>query len=50
VFAAGQNLAVNSRPAACGSIVPTGPAVFTSPGGGDLVYNVIPNPLTVTGT
>jgi hypothetical protein len=50
VLAAGQDLAVNSVPAACLGQVPTGPAVFTSPGGGNLVYNVLPNPLTVTGT
>jgi hypothetical protein len=50
VLAAGQNLQVNSVPAACGSTVPTGPATFTAPGGGNLIYNVLPNPLTVTGT
>jgi hypothetical protein len=50
VLAAGQNLAVNSVPAACGGTVPMGPATLTAPGGANLVYNVIPNPLTVTGT
>jgi hypothetical protein len=50
VLAAGQSLAVNSVPAQCNGQVPTGPATFTAPGGNNLVYNVLPNPLTVTGT
>jgi hypothetical protein len=50
LLAAGQNLAVNSVPAACGSTIPTGPATWTAPAGSNLIYNMLPNPLTVTGT
>jgi hypothetical protein len=50
VFAAGQDLAVNSVPAACAATVPTGPATLTAPAGADLIYNVVPTTLTITGT
>jgi hypothetical protein len=49
VLAAGQDLAINSVPA-CSGLVPTGPVTLTAPGGGNLVYYMVPNPLTVTGT
>jgi hypothetical protein len=50
VLAAGQDLAVNGVPPQCNGQVPTGPATWTAPGGNNVVYNVLPNPLLVTGT